>query len=287
MSTLQATQPSDLPEVPPELSRLGVQPGLRDYMSDLWRRREFAHEIAAGNLRAQNMDTVLGNVWHLLNPLFLVGVYFLMFGVILDVNRGVENFVAFLAVGVFIYHFTQRAVMAGAKSVVSNEGLVRSIKFPRAVLPVASVLEEALAFLPALGVLLVVALATGEPVRTTWVLLPVIVLLQLLFNLGGGFVVARLTDRFRDVANILPYVFRLFFYLSGALYPVSRFVEDPLQRQLFNLNPMYTFITIARQPVIGLDADPEVWAAAVGWAVVLFVGGLLFFRAGEHRYGRG
>lgn len=284
---LRATEPSDPPEVPGDLTRLGTQPSLRDYASDLWSRREFAHEIAAGNLRAQNMDTVLGNVWHLLNPLFLVGVYFLMFGVILDINRGVDNFVAFLAVGVFVYHFTQRSVMSAAKSLVSNEGLVRSIKFPRAILPIASVLEEALAFLPALGVLLVVALATGEPVRAAWVVLPLIIFLQLLFNLGGGFVVARLTDRFRDVANILPYIFRLFFYLSGALYPVSRFVEDPLQRLLFNLNPTYTFITIAREPVIGLQTQPEVWAAAVAWAVVVFVGGLLFFRAGEARYGRG
>jgi teichoic acid transport system permease protein len=78
-----------------------------DYVRSVWARRDFATAVAVGEMRTQNMDTVLGNVWHILNPLLLIGIYYLVFGVILGLSErgGVDNFLAFLAVGVFMFHY--------------------------------------------------------------------------------------------------------------------------------------------------------------------------------------
>lgn len=267
--------------------RLGEKTPLPVYLRALWQRRDFAVTVPLGELRAQHMDTVLGNLWHLLNPVLLVAVYFTVFGLLLDTSRGVDNFLAFLAVGVFVYQYSQRTTIAAAKSLPANEGLIRSIQFPRALLPASTVIGQTLAFIPAMAVMLIVAAATGEQPSVRWLLLGPIFLLQVAFNLGVALMVARLADSFRDVQNVLPFVFRLLFYLSGVLYLVDAWVGDPLLRRLFNANPLYAFVTLARSPILGDPVSPELWVSASLWTGVVLPVGFAFFRAGEQRYGRG
>jgi teichoic acid transport system permease protein len=256
----------------------------------VWARRDFATAVAVGEIRSQNMDTVLGNLWHILNPLLLIGIYYLVFGVILGLTErgGVDNFLAFLAVGVFAFHYSQKCVMAGAKSIVGNLGLIRSIAFPRAVKPLSTVIGQTLAFVPAIAVMLVVSAFTGEPPRPAWLAIVPIFVLQGLFNLGAALIAARLTDAFHDLQNILPFVFRLLFYMSGVLYSVDRFIADDRLRSLFLANPFYVYLSLARAPIMDeVDWDPTLAAAAVAWTVVGLVAGFFYFRAGEENYGRG
>lgn len=286
----------------PGLIRLGEVLPVRLYVQQLWNRREFAVAVAQGELRAKHLDTLLGNLWHLLNPLLLIGVYYLVFGVILGADRGVTNFVAFLAIGIFSYNFTQRSVMGGAASIANNEGLIRSLQFPRALLPIASVVRETLAFGSAAVVMLFVAVATGEPFSLTWFIVIPAIILQIIFNLGLALFFARLADKVKDVLNVIPYIFRIFFYLSGILYSADFFLprvqeqmadnwlgQLPLH-ELFVLNPFYVFVTLPREYIQATEEAafiPNIWLSAIGWATISIVVGLLFFRAGERDYGRG
>lgn len=279
---------------PPQADTSGLIPvsrklPLRVYLGDAWRRRDFAIAMPAAELRAQNMDTVLGNLWHVMNPILLVSVYFVIFGLVLDVSRGVDNFLAFLGVGVFTFHYSQKTVIASAKSIASNQGLLRSFQFPRVLLPVATVIGQSFAFLPAVGIMLVLAVATTEPPSTAWALLVPLFLLQALFNLGAGLLAARLGDRFPDLQNVLPFLFRLAFYLSGVLYLAEALISDSLVLTLFNLNPFYAFVMLARAPVLHElgPAPPALWISALLWTAVLLVVGFWYFRAGEREYGRG
>src|SRR5690625_2815588 len=97
---------------PAGLIALGGRPRWRDYLKMLWARREFTRSLASGQLRTQNMDTVLGNLWQLINPILLIGVYYLVFGVLLDIGDAElpwrpGNYIGFLSVGVFIYSYQQ------------------------------------------------------------------------------------------------------------------------------------------------------------------------------------
>lgn len=272
--------------MPVGLSRLGVRPSLSTYFREIWRRREFAWDVPIGELRSQHMDTVLGNLWHLLNPLLLLTVYFLIFGVVLQASRGVDNFLAFLAIGVFLFHYTQRTVVTGAKSIVRNEGLIRSITFPRALLPLSSTVEQTLAFAPPCIVMILFAVVTGERITMQWLFLAPILAGLMLLNLGGAFIAARITNAFRDFENVLPFVFRILFYASGILYSVQDRVSDQRWLIAFAANPVYAYITLARGAVMGLPVGPEVVVSAAAWTLVLAVGGFVYFRAGEQEYGR-
>lgn len=268
------------------LERLGSTPSVADYLRALWRRRQFAVAIAVGEVRSQHMNTALGNLWLVLNPLLQMGVYFLVFGVILGTDRGVDNFLAFLAVGVFLYHYTQRSIMAGAKSILKNQGLIRSIQFPRAVLPLATVMAHALSFLPAAAVMIFIALATGESVHWTWLMLVPLFVVQTVFNIGMAFITARMTDRFPDMLNVLPFVFRLIFYVSGVLFLASRHLTAETL-VWFRLNPVYATISTGRGIILDGTLDGALWLSVVGWAIFALVVGFFVFRAGEQDYGRG
>ncbi len=278
-----------------DLIPLGRALPLPLYLRSLWERRQFAVTVPLGELRSQHMNTVLGNVWYLLNPILQVGVYFLVFGVLLGTDRGVRNFITFLAIGVFSYGYLQRSIVACASSIVGNEGLIRSLAFPRAILPIAAVVRESIAFGSSVVLMVVLSALTGERVTVSWLELLALVPLMSAFALGIGFVLARLTDRLRDVRNLLPFVFRITFYLSGIIYAfdvvvASRGHGDVIE--LLALNPFFTFATLMRHALMSTYAvDPRVapwlWPSALGYASAFLVAGFLFFRAAEQRYGRG
>ena len=120
----------------------------------MWDRREFAIEVPLGQLRrSAHKLTLLGNLWHLGNPLLSVAVYYLIFGVIFEVNRGVDNFLIWLMIGVFAFRLTSSTVLGGANAITSNVGLIRAMRFPRALLPTSVVTSELLTFGIELGVI--------------------------------------------------------------------------------------------------------------------------------------
>lgn len=268
-----------------DLQPAAAHTSLGVYLRRIWERRSYLIHVPRSELRNRNMHTVLGNAWNLLNPILAITVYFLVFGLLLDTTRGVEYFIPFLAIGVFAFQYSQRSASVGAKSLVSNRGLLRSINFPRAILPLTSTLTETLAFLPTIAVFFVVSIAAGVPFVWTWVLVLPLLLLQMLFNAGMSMVFARLNHGLRDIENILPFLFRLLFYGSGVLFYVGAYLEDSRLRALFVANPLFCVLTLYRWAVLGM---PVVWtelASFVIWTVVLVVGGLWWFRRAETSYG--
>ena len=269
----------------PSLQRLGAPETLRGYLAELWARREFAVVVPANDLRAQNMDTVLGQLWHILNPAALVAVYWLVFGVLLETDRGIDNFLGFLVIGVLVFQLTQRVVQDGAVAIPRNEGLIRSIRFPRALLPISSLIGQTIAFGPALLVMLVTLVLTGETPTLRWLVFPLILVAQAGFNVGAGLVAARLGASLRDLQQILPHLFRLVFYMSGVLFAVDRVISNETVVTLMAINPIYAMITASRWALLGTAAGVEIWISVIGWAVVTPMLGLVYFRAREHRYG--
>lgn len=271
----------------PPLVRVGSKPGVVEYLRSLWARREFALAIPAAELHAKHRNNILGGAWHVLNPLTQVMVYFLIFGVILRVDRGVDNFLGFIAIGVFVFHFTSRSVTAGGRSITSNENLMRAISFPRAILPMAGVFAELGAFGYALVTMIGVALLTGEALTWHWLLIIPIVGLQLLFNLGAAFFVARAASHFRDVQQVLPFVLRMWLYMSCVMWPIARLEEKfPQAIGVMDFNPGYVFVQLVRSAVLESEmGSMRLWLSACIWALTTLTLGFWFFRGRENEYG--
>jgi len=116
---------------------------------------------------------------------------------------------------------------------------------------------------------------------------PVFVALQLVFNLGIALIVARASNHFGDIRQVLPFIFRLLLYASGVIFYVNEFVEESSWRLLFELNPFYAFVSIHRWAILGFEMPAYSMIVAPVSAALTLVLGFLWFRAAERQYGHG
>jgi teichoic acid transport system permease protein len=259
------------------------------YLRAMWDRREFAIEVPLEQMRSAHKTTLLGSLWHLGNPLLTIAVYYLVFGKLLSSNRP-DNFLLWLTIGVFSFRLTQSTVLGGANAVSSNMGLIRAIRFPRALLPISVVISELLTFAVELGVLASIVVIGGGGISRRWLLLPVVLVIHTAFNLGGAFISARLNDSFRDIQQIIPFVFRLLQYVSGVMIPIDRLISSSTggswASTLVSYNPLLRIIELYRWVFLGTQVDVVglVKTALLCFLVLWF--GFRYFRAAEWRYGR-
>ncbi|WP_433532372.1 ABC transporter permease [Micromonospora sp. CA-263727] len=272
----------------------GQRPSLGRYSGQLWKYRHFIAAYSNAKLTASFSNARLGQLWQVLTPLTNAAVYYLIFGLVLEQSRGMDNFIAYLTTGLFIFNFTQTTVQQGTQAISGNLGLIRALHFPRACLPLAITATQFQQLLGSLLVLVGIVLATGEPITLAWLMLVPAVLLQAVFNAGLTMVVARLGAKATDLKQVMPFVLRAWMYGSGVLYSVKLFSENlpGWATALVQFNPMLVYIELARvsllenAPLLN-DSLPLTWLVAVGWAVVMGLGGYLYFWRGEQEYGRG
>src|SRR3954470_6547886 len=186
-----------------EPHKVGLPP-LGAYVRELWRRRQFAFEMSRTNLRAQHYQTVLGQLWLVINPLLLTLVYFLLVDILRHGTRG-ATFFAHLMAALFAYHFFSQSMTQGAKSVTGGGRLILNPAFPGTLLPISSVMTGFMRFLPTMGVYAVVHVASGLPIGPHLLWLAPIFGILAIFTLGMVTLVAAAQVYFRDVSNFLPY----------------------------------------------------------------------------------
>ncbi len=276
------------------LRMAGERPSLSRYTRQLWQYRHFISAYSNAKLTASFSNARLGQVWQVLTPLTNAAVYFLIFGVVLQQNRGMDNFIAYLTAGLFIFNFTQTSVQQGTQAISGNLGLIRALHFPRACLPLAITATQFQQLLGSMVVLLGIVLATGEPITFKWLMLVPAILLQTIFNAGLTMTVARLGAKATDLKQVMPFVLRAWMYGSGVLYSVELFAEElpGWATAVVQFNPMLVYIELARVALLEntplLNSSlPLTWLIAVGWTLVMGVGGYLYFWRGEQEYGRG
>lgn len=275
------------------LTAAGRLPSLPEYTRHLWSYRHFIAAFANAKVTASLGSTRLGVVWQVLTPLINAGVYYVIFGLLINTGNEVKNFVAYLCAGVFIFGFTQSVVQAGAQAITANMGLIRALHFPRASLPIAISLVEVRNLVASMVVLLSIMLITGEPLTVEWLMVFPVLLLQTIFNVGLALFVSRLGAKVHDIRQLIPYIMRIWMYGSAILYPVTFFAErlHGWQLALVEANPMLIFIELIRHSLmegITLAGPPgRLWIEAVIWTVVVGIGGYVYFWRGEKGYGRG
>ncbi|QOC92785.1 ABC transporter permease [Micromonospora craniellae] len=272
----------------------GERPSFRRYSGELWRYRHFITAYANAKLTASFSNARLGQLWQVLTPLSNAAVYYLIFGVVLEQNRDIPNFIAYLTTGLFIFNFTQTTVQQGTQAISGNLGLIRALHFPRACLPLAITATQFQQLLGSLLVLVGIVVVTGEPITLMWLMLVPAVLLQTVFNAGLTMAMARLGAKASDLKQVMPFVLRAWMYGSGVLYSVELFSNNlpGWAVGIVQFNPMLVYIELARTALLEQapllnDSLLLTWLIAAGWAVVMGIGGYLFFWRGEQEYGRG
>jgi teichoic acid transport system permease protein len=233
-----------------------AQPPVVAYIAELWRRRHFVMAFATARNIAMYTEAKLGQIWQVLTPLLNAGVYFLIFGLLLHINRGIPNYLAFLVTGVFVFNFTQRAFITTSSVVTESLPLIRALQFPRAALPLAYVVVELEQMFLAMAVLVVIVLASGEPITWYWLLVIPALALQTVFNIGIGLFAARLGAQVNDFSQLLPFLMRTWLYLSGVLFSIQNLdlAKDSSVPSwagpVLSVNPAAVYISLVRNSIM-------------------------------------
>ncbi len=255
---------------------------IADGLREMWERRRLIRFLVAADLKRTHADTIIGQLWWILDPLLQMAIYAVLIGLIF--NRSIADFPLFLFAAILPWKWFSSALADASTSITGRGSLIRQVQFPKIVLPAAGVFAATVSFvfgLIALAIMLVVYLPRLDPLLLT---LPIVAGVQLVFTLGLSIAIAAVNAFYRDVQNVLRHVLRLWWYLSPGLYAVEHVPEGTL-RTLYSLNPFATLFTSYRKIIWG-DFEggsrmPDVVALAGVLAlglVMLAVGVYLFMR---------
>jgi ABC-type polysaccharide/polyol phosphate export permease len=250
-------------------------------VGELLRFRFLFEQMVRRELRQKYQGSVLGVAWYVVNPLVLMGAYYLMFGVVFRL-QDIEDYPLFLIVGLVVWTFFSQAVLGAAPSLLDQGALIRKARFPRETIPAAGVTVQAVIFLVVLGLVVVANLVVRGSLDASWVLLPVLLVALYAFVLGMALGVAVLHAYFRDVAPILSAALLPWFFLSPVFFEPSQITggNEVAEFALTWVNPVAPFIEAVRDVVYG-----GAWPGAATTLYVLLAaaavlaGGLAVFRS--------
>lgn len=256
-------------------------PPVIPYVTETLSHIQFAYEKARLDLRGAHKDTWLGRLWNVLNPLLLAVVYFLLVVVIFGGGRSTLDGVQVLTQivgGLFLFSFFSASVSLGARSIVGGGNFVLNTRLPRMILPIASVISAFLTFLPSLLIYAIFHVVAGYPIgfHLLW-MVPIIGILVIM-SLGMSMVFATLNVYFRDVASFLPFVIRIWLYLTPIIYLYSNI--PAILEWALTVNPIGTLFASWQQVLFDGGAPSLTFLGiAFAWSLVaLVVGSLMFMR---------
>lgn len=269
---------------------VGRRPSLPTYLAELWRRRAFIVADSRAKSATSNKDYLLGNLWLIGRPLLDGLTYFVIFGIVFGARDGIDNFVGFLLIGIFLFGYTSRCLTGGLSAIQSGKNLIRTFAFPRAVIPLAGTLRETLSTFPVIAtmVVLILAIPPHAQVSAWWLLFPVVFLLQTLFNTGLALYAARFGALVPDAKVAVSFISRIWMYGSGVMFSIEKISDGhPLVMAISQLNPLYCVLEISRDLLLySQPGDLRLWVVLAAWAIITPLFGFLFFWHGEEHYGR-
>ena len=283
---------------------------IRNAITDVWSRRRLIGYLVRADIKKRGANTVLGNVWWVLDPLITMLIYVLVMTVIFQ--RSTPDFPLFLLSAMVPFKWFTATIGSSTHAVTGKQGLIKQIMFPKIILPVTSDISQVVSFLFGMLVLFVVMLVAYTAhltVEVAW--LPLIMVVQFVFMLGFTFMVAAVTVFYRDVGIVIGHFMRLLFWISPILWSFNavagrgQALEEAMADadkalglpigSLFSIlhyNPMAMLLESYRKVIYGdlgaietADGGRElVWTAATppdfAMLALIFVSGVFFIVIG-------
>jgi len=245
------------------------------------RYRELIRNLVIKDLKLKYRGSALGFVWSLANPLAMLVVYSVAFTFILNVRR--EAFVLFLFVGLLAWTFFASTIAMATGTIADAGGLLKSVRFPRTVMPIATVLFNLAQYLMTFAVLLPVMLVVYQVAPAAPMLAyPAVLVLLVMFTTGLALIVAVANVYYRDVKHLVDVGLQVMFWATPIVYDIN---DVPARvRGLVLLSPMSPYVS-ALHDIFYRQAWPAlpIWLAAIGWSVVMLWVGLTVFLKYEDR----
>ncbi|HHY89222.1 MAG TPA: ABC transporter permease [Chloroflexi bacterium] len=256
-------------------------------LRELWVYRELIYFLTWRDLKVRYKQTALGVTWIVLQPVVEMVVFSLLFGGLLGVPSGEVPYPIFAFAALLPWNYFQGALTRSSTTLVGSANLISKVYFPRLVIPISGVLSGLVDFLVASVVMVVLMIIYQIAPTPAVVLLPFFLLLAVLTALGFGMWLSALNVRFRDINHLVPFIVRVWMYVTPVIYGSSIIPER--FRWLMGLNPMSGVVEGFRWALLGnqlADAAPPgpLFAVSILITLAVLVSGAVFFRSTERTF---
>lgn len=231
-------------------------------------------QIVNRDFKVKYKRSVLGIMWSFLNPLLTMMVQYIVFSQVF--KNDIDNFPVYLMCGTVIFSFFTEAVGLALMSIVGNASLITKVYVPKYIYPVTRVLSSLINLLISMIPLIFAVLITGQQIKKTYLLIPIILLCVLIFTIGVGMLLSALMVFFRDIQFLWGIVSMLWMYATPLFYPESIIPQQ--FKILLTINPMYYYVKTFRMLVMdGVSPEPKmyVWCAFMALCSVV-IGAFVF-----------
>jgi lipopolysaccharide transport system permease protein len=252
-------------------------------LRELWEYRELVYFLIWRDVKVRYKQTVLGAAWAVIQPLFSMLVFTVVFGKLAKMPSDGVPYPLFSYAALLPWNYFAQGLTSSSDSLVGSANLIKKVYFPRLAIPVAAVCGGVVDFLIAFGVLLLMMGYFGVTPTGNVVWLPLFLLLALVTALGVGLWLSALNVQYRDVKYTVPFLVQFWMYATPIVWPSSLLPEP--WKTVYGLNPMAGVVEGFRWALLGVQTPPGpmVWAS-VGAAVALLVSGAFFFRRMEKTF---
>ncbi len=251
-------------------------------LRQLWDFRELAVALARRDVKLKYRQTLLGVAWAVVQPLLAAAIFVAILGRVIRVPSDGLPYIVFVYSGLCIWTYISTTVDATGRSLVDKSELVRKIYFPRLLAPIAATLPGLIDFAITLLVLVVFMGLTGVAPGPAVLLVPVWIGATVAIAFTVGMTLAALNVEYRDVRYALGFLVQIWLFASPVVYPSS--LIDGWQRYLYALNPVVGALDGFRWSAVGGPVPPAADALGIATTVLLFIGGLVYFRRAERRF---
>jgi lipopolysaccharide transport system permease protein len=247
--------------------------------AELGRYRDLFYFLVLRDVKVLYAQTILGFAWALLNPAIQIILFTVIFGKIANVPTDGIPYFLFSTVAIIPWTYISEAMNQSSQSLVSEQGMLGKVYFPRMIFPLTPVLSKLVDF--TISLLLLIGVLMFYKVPPTWnmLLLPVFVFYMMLIPAGIGMWLSSLAVRFRDVKFAMSFIIRMLIYTAPVLYSASSI--PPQYRLLYSLNPIVGVIEGYRACLLGGPIPWEFIVPGMLTGVLLMLTGAMYFRRME------
>jgi len=251
-------------------------------LKEVWRYRDLLWLFVKRDFTAQYKQTILGPLWHIIQPIFTTIVFLMVFGKIANIpTDGIEP-VLFYMSGISIWNYFSACLSATSNTFVANAGIFSKVYFPRLVIPLSTVMSNMVKFGIQFSLLLAAIAWYGFKnghfyFGAGWLLIPLLVIMMAGLGLGIGIIISSLTTKYRDFGVLIGFAIQLLMYATPIAYPMS-FIKQKSFVVFIEWNPLTPILEAFRYALFGTGTLNTVGLlySGVFIAVVLFLGMVIF-----------
>ncbi len=254
------------------------------YWKDIWNYRELAFNLAKRDITVRYKQTRIGLGWAIIAPIINMFVSTFIFGTLagLSSDGGAPYFIMVYA-GSIPWAIFQQNVLQTSSTFINNAALMKKVYYPRILSPIGAALASLFDSLVSIIVLIIMMLIVGYLPTVRFLLFPVFLLLNLALGLFAGLFLSAFNVKWRDMAQIIPFVLSIAQYVCPVSYSISSIPEK--YRLIYSLNPATGLISAFKWCVIGdMTFDWLSFGVAIAWLCLFIVTGIVLFRKTERNF---